>query len=409
MQEPCNNSAIPAPEIPEPTPIFTSRIIQFFMALFLLAALLNRQQDFTLFILLILGIGLGADLWSRLSHANLKFAVSIDHQKLFPHESVHLEIHVENAKWLPIWFRVELPSGALDYESEDGSTPRECSLLWHQKICFTWILKPPKRGVYTVGPPRTTVGDLMGFYPREIKNQKALQLIVFPRLVPLKAFSFAKRDYFGIPGSKSPVQDPVYILGTRDYQSWRPARFIHWKASSKQNRLQEKIFEPSEQAKVLLLVEVKRFELNQANLAFENTLELVASMAVQLNRQGYAIGFMTDGAIEGDMSGIVPLARNPGQLSRILEILARLKMKTTHAISDFSAKEFNSYRGASCARFTYRQDPADSNHINRLRQRNIPFVSFLYELDHAGQKNMRILKEPLFRIEDVRVPKDYES
>ncbi|MBW1691959.1 MAG: DUF58 domain-containing protein, partial [Deltaproteobacteria bacterium] len=49
------------------------------------------------------------------------------------------------------------------------------------------------------------------------------------------------------------------MLGTRDYQNWRPARHIHWKASASHNRLQEKVFEPSEQEKVLLAVEVSQF------------------------------------------------------------------------------------------------------------------------------------------------------
>ena len=409
MKESENKSTTMVPEHLHPTPLFTSRLIQFFLILFLLVALLNHQRDFTLFILLILGIAFGAKLWSRLSLAHIKTTAAIDRKKLFPDEPLRLDLHVENAKWLPVWFRVELPAGALNHETDDGPMPRECGLLWHQNVSFAWTLKPQKRGVYAVGPPRITVGDLMGFYPREIKEREALQLVVFPRLVSLKSFSFAKRDYFGTPGSKSPVQDPVYILGTRDYQSWRPARFIHWKASSRKNRLQEKIFEPSEQAKVLLIVEVRQFELHNEETAFENTLELVASMAVQLNRQGYALGFMTDGAIDGNVSGVVPLARNSRQLSMILEVLARLKMKTAHPINGFSRKGFDIYWGASCARFAYKSDPDDITIISRLKQRKIPFASFLYEVDPPDQKSMRFPKESVYRIEDIRVPKDLET
>jgi uncharacterized protein (DUF58 family) len=404
-----NNPAPLAQEHLHLTPIFTSRLIQFFLILFLLVALLNHQRDFTLFILLILGIAFGAKLWSGLSLAHIKTSTTIDRQKLFPDEPVRMDLHVENAKWLPVWFRVELSAGTLDHEADDGPMPRECGLLWHQNVSFAWTLKPQKRGVYAVGPPRITVGDLMGFYPRAKKEREALQLVVFPRLVSLKSFSFAKRDYFGTPGSKSPVQDPVYILGTRDYQSWRPARFIHWKASSRQNRLQEKIFEPSEQAKVLLIMEVGQFELHNAEMAFENTLELVASIAVQLNRQGYALGFMTDGAVDGNSSGVVPLARNSRQLSMILEILARLKMKTARPIDDFSRKGFDIYWGTSCARFAYKSDPDDVTIIRRLKQRKIPFASFLYEVDYADQQSLRFAKESVYRIEDIRVPKDLRT
>jgi uncharacterized protein (DUF58 family) len=391
------------PEHLHPTPIFTSRFIQFFLILFLLIALLNHQRDFTLFLLLLLGTAFGANLWSRFSLAHIKALATIDRKKLFPGESVRMKLHLQNAKWLPVWLQVELPSGPLDHETDDGPMPRECGLLWHQTVSFGWTLKPQKRGVYAVGPPRIMAGDLMGFYPREKKERETLQLVVFPRLVPLKRFAFTKRDYFGTPGSKSPVQDPVYILGTRDYQSWRPARYIHWKASSRQNRLQEKIFEPSEQAKVLLVLEVGEFESQQAETAFENTLELVASMAVQLNRQGYALGFMTDGVIDGHTSGIVTVARSSRQLSMILEILARLRMKTARPANGFHHKGFDALWGISCARFAYRSDPADITIRTNLRQRKIPFVSFIYEVDPLTEKSLHFPNEPFYRIEDIRV------
>ncbi len=397
------------PEQFQPTPLFTSRFIQFLLILFLLVALLNRQRDFTLFIFLILGIAFGAQLWSRLSPAHIQTTTTVDRKKLFPGESVRLEMRVKNAKWLPVWLRIELPPGTLEQASDDDPLQRESGLLWFQHIAFDWTLKPQKRGVYTLGPHRLTVGDLMGFYPREKKEGEAFQLVVFPRLVPLKSFSFPKRDYFGTPGSKSPVHDPVYILGTRDYQSWRPARYIHWKASSRQNRLQEKIFEPSEQAKVLLVVEVAQFESQQAETAFENTLELVASMAVQLNRQGYALGFMTDGVIDGNASGIVPLARNSRQLSMILEILARLKMKAAHPINGFSLKGFDVTWGTGCARFAYRSDPSDITIKKRLGQRKIPFVSFLYEVSPADNTPLNFPAEAVYRIEDIRVARVVES
>lgn len=404
MQNTGNRPISLVPEQLHPTPIFISRLIQFFLIVFLLIALINRQRDFTLFILLMLGTAFGARLWSRLSPAHIKTAASVDRKKLFPGESVRLKIRLENAKWLPVWLRVELPADAVNPAPDDTPLQRESGLLWFQHISFDWTLKPQKRGVYAIGPPRLTVGDLMGFYPREKKEGEAFEIVVFPRLVPLKSFSFPRRDYFGTPGSKSPVHDPVYILGTRDYQSWRPARYIHWKASSRQNRLQEKIFEPSEQAKILLLVEVAQFESQQAQAAFENTLELVASLAVRFNRQGYALGLMTDGVLNGHGSGIVPLARNPRQLSIILEILARLRMKTAGAANDFPLKEWDNYWGASCARFAYRSNPSDTLIKTRLRQRKIPWVSFLYEVDPANNNRSSLPAESICRIEDMRVP-----
>ena len=77
--------------------------------------------------------------------------------------------------------------------------------------------------------------------------------------MPLGPLSLPRRDFFGVPGGESPVDDPVYILGTTDYQNGRPAKYIHWKASARHHRLQEKVFESTEQEKILLVVDVDQF------------------------------------------------------------------------------------------------------------------------------------------------------
>ena len=47
----------------------------------------------------------------------------------------------------------------------------------------------------------------------------AIDVIVYPRLVPLTPVRLPRRELFGIPGAKSPIEDPVYVYGTRRYQN----------------------------------------------------------------------------------------------------------------------------------------------------------------------------------------------
>jgi hypothetical protein len=63
--------------------------------------------------------------------------------------------------------------------------------------------------------------------------------------------------------------------------------------------LQEKIFDPTEQEKVLLVVDVDQFARNKADEEFEHTLEIVASLAMRLDKKGYAIGLVTNGVTVG--------------------------------------------------------------------------------------------------------------
>jgi hypothetical protein len=78
-------------------------------------------------------------------------------------------------------------------------------------------------------------------------------------------------------------------------------------------------------------------------------------------------------------------------------------MKKAHPINGFFRKSLNATWGVSCARFAFRSDPADIHLKSRLKQRKIPFVSFLYEVDRPTPDSPGISEEPVYRIEDIRV------
>ena len=109
----------------------------------------------------------------------------------------------------------------------------EGGLLWYQTVAFRWEVTASRRGLHSLGPHRLVAGDLLGFFSRVGTEGNGLHVVVYPRIVPLRPFPLPRRDFFGIPGAEGPVKDPVFILGTRDYQPGRPAKHIHWKASAR--------------------------------------------------------------------------------------------------------------------------------------------------------------------------------
>ena len=362
------------PEARLPT-IFIVPLMQFFVGLLLFIALLHGQRDLTVLALLVLGIVSGAKLWSRLSLSGITCYSTVDKQNVFPGETLALTIGAENAKFLPVWLQVRVPvDGSLNPSSRETTFAKESGLLWHQRARFQWELVAQRRGVHRIGPPHVEVADLFGFFPREKEAQEPLHITVYPRLVPLNPLSLPRRDLFGVPGAKSPVQDPVYILGTRDYQHWQPARYIHWKASARHNRLQEKVFEPSEQEKVLLVVEVDQFSKYDAEESFERTLEAVASLAVRLDQKGFAVGLVTNGVVEGGGPAILPIARNPQQLPALLEVLARLHMAPREDLADTLHRALQLRWGVSCVHFSYDQDATTLTTEGYFSNRKVPMV-----------------------------------
>lgn len=358
--------------------IFFTPFILAIVGLFFFMALLNGQRDLTVLSLILFGVAAGAKLWTRWSLAGIECSISIDRRRVFPGEHLSLKATAENRKFLPVWLQVTAPvSGLAQGASTRTAVTAGSGLLWYQKVSFRWELTAQRRGIHHIGPLDVTLGDLFGFFSKEKEMAETIEVVVYPRLVPLKSITAPRRDFFGIPGAENLVQDPVYILGTRDYQHGRPAKYIHWKATARQHKLQEKIFEPSAQEKILLVIDVGPFARHRAEEAFEHMLETVASAAVQLAGRGCAVGLVTNSKITGEGSSIVSVTRNPRQLTVLLEALARVQMEPARDL----LATFRLYPGlpwgVSCLYFSLERDETARMAQEYFTQRRMPFLFFV--------------------------------
>ena len=209
--------------------IFNSKLILFFVVIALFLALVYRQSDLSLLSLLILLVMAGSKAWSVLSLGRVSCETKARRERVFAGETIILATTVVNKKFLPVWIRLEWPAHQLAAVL-DGKTQamvQETGILWHQQASFQQHLKAMRRGVYQIGPPVIRTSDFLGFFEKETNTQDVSHVIVYPRLVPLKPIAIRRRDLYGVPGARSPVKDPVYILGTCDYQPSRPSRHIH--------------------------------------------------------------------------------------------------------------------------------------------------------------------------------------
>ncbi|MBW1889422.1 MAG: DUF58 domain-containing protein [Deltaproteobacteria bacterium] len=362
----------------EPT-IFNSLLICFFVLISLFVALLHRQYDLSLLAILVLLLMGGSKVWSLVSLSRVSCSTSVDKKRVFPGETLTLATTIENAKFLPVWVHIRWPQhrifGTLD---EAVKIPHEAGLMWYQRARFSRRLVALRRGLYQAGPSHIQTSDLFGFFKSEKKFGETTQIIVYPKLVPLKTVLLPRHDLFGTPGYNSPVKDPVYIMGTRDYQPSSPSRHIHWKASARHVRLQEKIFEPSQQGKNLIALDVSAFEKNALKDAFEHTLETIASLSLRLDEMGSAVGFITNGITQGGEYSMVPMGRGPQQIPAILEALARLRMKPKAKLSHIMHKIPGPLRGSNCAFFSCENGAEPDEMRIFCKHRNIPITMFAW-------------------------------
>lgn len=356
-----------------PASIFPIFFVQVFMVFCLFFALLFDVAELALFSLFILAMGTGSYLWSRVSLNHVNCKIALNTTRLFPGEKLKIKIRAINAKLLPVLFKVDLfIHGSITGSGRDKWLKEEICLYWFQRSVISRELFPDKRGVYNLGSPMLRGGDLFGLFFKNRAAEERFEVVVYPRIIAILPMTLLKREFFGLPGMRSPIEDPCHIFGTRDYQAGRPARRIHWKASARHNRLQEKLCEPAQQEKILILLDVDQFENMQTGEDFEKSLEVIASLTFQLDRRGIAVGFATNGTIAGNGSRLIPISRSPMQAASILEVLARAGAEKAGPVTDILSEGYKIPWGVSSIYFACRRCRQTRRAKAFMQYRNIP-------------------------------------
>jgi hypothetical protein len=337
-----------------PRGIFFAPFIQLFVVISLFLSLLYGPVDLTVFSLTLVLLAAGLKVWSSFSTRSLYYRVAIDKRRVFPGECIDFKVSIENRKMLPVLVKIRLAfDPSLVSDNRELMIREDSGALWYQTISFHHELKPVKRGVFITGSPRLITGDLFGFFPKTTREKQETAIMVYPRLIPLKPIPVINRIMFGKSSFISPVCDPVFILGTRDYRAFSSAKHIHWKASARHNKLQEKVFEATEQEKLLFILDGDGFIDRNNEPAFEQTIEALASLAIALDSYRFAVGFLTNCCLKGPGPGFLPATRNPTHLSSLLGMLANIEFKSGCRIGELMLQKPPLSQGATCVYFSY--------------------------------------------------------
>jgi uncharacterized protein (DUF58 family) len=363
--------------------IFTDKLFRYITITFLFIALLNRMPGLTILAILVLSFIYGAKIWSKAGIYKIFLSFNVESKKLFPGEDIFLSLIVENRKLLPVWLQIVFNSSVA--HSFNLNSIKESSLLWFQKVKWELKLTASKRGWYLLTAPSLMIGDPFGFFQeRKEVNADAVELIVYPQIFPINVPCLPLRKLIGdIIDRNGLIKDPVFFAGTREYQYGRPAKYISWKATARYNIFQEKIFESSINLEVLFLIDVLSFK-GKENY-FEKMLELAASLAVQLDKEGISFGLISNAFIAGKLekeSVYLAPARSTEHLSIFLELLARLKMNSSYKIEELLEKETNIQAGITCLNFTYSSGEEGLLIKEFLKEKGIAVVDIICQVNN---------------------------
>ena len=336
----------------------------FLAALLLIFSVLAHQPIAFLAALFTLVIGLVPEIWYRYALRSLVFRQQLSQAKAFFGETITLSISVENQKILPLpWLEVEdeLPEqlplvigrASRTYKVNRVMLANTFSLWAFQRVTRRYRLRCTARGVHSLGPVTLHSGDPFGWLLRQDQIRARTTFIVYPLIAPLEQFGLPSRHPFGDYATPwRLLEDPQRVAGVREYVRGDDPRRIHWKATARLGTLQSKVYEPSSQYRLLILLDVNTYLESWMGIdpdIQELTISAAASLAMWALDEGYSVGVLANTLMvgldaeystEGERlvvaSGTttptlaymhrvrVPMASDSAQRERILTALGRL-------------------------------------------------------------------------------------
>ncbi len=305
----------------------------------LLSIILRSQLLFLVSIFLWLVIGV-AFFWARYCLVNLSYRRHLGRDRLYLGEETDLEMEIVNAKPLPLpWLRIDdlMPlsinvASQMVTEEADGEHRRLVTVLgmrWYERVVRRYRIRGLHRGLWRLGPAQLRSGDLFGFDIRRRIDETQTELLVYPRIVPVTALGLPARHPLGdYQSSRRVIEDPLRMMGVRDYAQGDNFRHIHWKASARSLNLQTKVFDPSASRPVAFFLNVSTAHyFNEGydwNLR-EFGITAAASLARQLWLDSYTVGLFVNTTVPGGLQHIrVRPRQHPDQLDQMLVALARI-------------------------------------------------------------------------------------
>jgi uncharacterized protein (DUF58 family) len=275
----------------------------------LIISVLTHQPLAFLAALFALVVGIVPEIWYRRALRHLAIRQQVNQPRAFFGETITLSLSVENQKLLPLpWVEVEdeIPAAlplltgraSASYKPGRMILMNTLSLWSFQRVTRRYRIRCTARGVHTFGPALVRSGDPFGWLVREDTVPVSEQVMVYPLIAPIEAFGLPSRHPFGEQATpRRLLEDPLRFAGVREYVLGDDPRRIHWKATARAGELRSKIYEPSSQYRLLILLDINSYPVAWLGLdpeIQELTISAAASLACWALDEGYSVGLLAN-------------------------------------------------------------------------------------------------------------------
>lgn len=327
-------------------------------ALVALLSIIMRHNLLLLMSILMALLAAAAHFWARHCLTNVTYVRRFESTHLFFGRATDLHLEITNAKLLPLsWLRVddEFPVALAigDISNADWLSAQEeqvekpethkrpigtrhslinvLSMRWYERITRRYRIRGLQRGAWKIGPAQMRSGDIFGFDIRRMGiDAHPQRVIVYPLMMPISALDLPARHPFGdFRTQRRLAEDPLRLMGTREYNQGDSFRHIHWKATARRQALQTKVFEPSSTRPLALFLDIRisgQHYWGHDSQLREYAISATASIARHEWEEGYAVGLYSNALLVGDQWRLrIPPRKHAGQMVELLEALARIE------------------------------------------------------------------------------------
>ncbi len=279
-------------------------------------------------------------LWNRFALQKFRYWRRFPYRRAFPGERLEVQIVAENAKWLPLFWLQTEDEWPVGFGPEDdtalapssigltvGYLVNAYALRWNERVRRRFTLLAARRGLYPIGPAHVISGDPFGLFESDLTFTNKQLLVVYPQIKPLEEFGLDAQDPFGdVRVRQRLFEDPMRIMGIRDYRPDDSFRHIHWPGSARTGDLQVRQYEPTRNQSLTLAVNMVTFVDYRHGVwpeMVEYMISLAASLASWAVGAEYSVGLIANAAFSQTDR---PLRTQPGhghdQLAILLEAMA---------------------------------------------------------------------------------------
>ncbi|MFW9856487.1 MAG: DUF58 domain-containing protein [Candidatus Thorarchaeota archaeon] len=218
--------------------------------------------DYGMFLgtLLILASIIGLPFFRASANASLiRVTRSIDREKAFAGEYVHVTVKVENTGRRRMDF-LEIYDAIPDmFEIVVGENFIITQLSGHETKEFSYIVKVSTRGVYRIGPTKVIIHDRLGFYFEEDVRHFYTEVLCYPSYEDIRRMdALSKRrqqgKLFGAHKTKQKgMGDDFHALAR--YYPGAPFKSLDWKAFSRTGELMVREFEAEKNIRIVVFLD----------------------------------------------------------------------------------------------------------------------------------------------------------